>query len=493
MHGDRCRGRTHARDLGAWIAEVNQLGGNDELVFDGVAVFAPRNGPSVTNGFATATPLIVDTRRGEAVTAIEGAARAESINADPIEPDREVIDILTLGVRDYVEKTGHPGVVIGLSGGIDSALVATLAVRALGPDRVLGLLMPGPYSSEHSVSDALDLADRLAIRAAIVPITDVFAAGEAARIFTGAPVPAGADSIIVQEEVVRDGDHLTLTGEGPPRLGAHIRKTGRDFAAESLLLAAGTQLNARHIGLAAAAGHGALYVSSRPRVTLVATGNELVPPGSLPGPGQIVGSNGVMLRLLLEGAGADVHDLGILPDRLDTIADAIRQAVAGGGTDLLITIGGASVGDHDLAQAALKTAGADIDFWKVAIKPGKPLIAGGVGRTRVIGLPGNPVSAYVCAVLFALPMLRRMQGAPAEATLFDAPLLSALPANGARRDHLRARLTPAGVAVFDRQDSSMLRVLAEADALVVRPPHAPAADAGQRVPVLMLDRAWSVP
>lgn len=175
----------HARRLGAWIAEVNQLGGNDELVFDGVAVFAPRAGPSVTNGFASDTPLIVDTRNGKPVNAGEAEGRAEKIDADPtdaypIDADREVIDILTLGIRDYVEKTRHPGVVIGLSGGIDSALVATLAVRALGPERVLGLLMPGPYSSEHSVTDALELADRLAIKAAIAPITDVFAAGEAA-------------------------------------------------------------------------------------------------------------------------------------------------------------------------------------------------------------------------------------------------------------------------------------------------------------------------
>ena len=222
---------THARDLGAWIAEVNQLGGNDELVFDGVAVFAPRNGPSVTNGFATATPLIVDTRRGEAVTAIEGAARAESINADPIEPDREVIDILTLGVRDYVEKTGHPGVVIGLSGGIDSALVATLAVRALGPDRVLGLLMPGPYSSEHSVSDALDLADRLAIRAAIVPITDVFAAGEAA--LSGALASAPASGPLG----ARAGSaHGLLSANMPPRREGDLTEQNLQSRARGLTL-----------------------------------------------------------------------------------------------------------------------------------------------------------------------------------------------------------------------------------------------------------------
>lgn len=313
--------------------------------------------------------------------------------------------------------------------------------------------------------------------------------GEAVRIFTGAPLPVGADTVILQEDVRRDGDTLTLAGDGPPKQGAHIRAAGKDFSAGEPLIAVGTRLSPQHLGLAAAAGHGALAVR-RPRVAILATGDELVPPGEMPQADQIVSSNGVMLAALFRASGADVRDLGIFPDDLGAIGAGLSAA---GDADLIITIGGASVGDHDLVQAALKDAGAALDFWKVAIKPGKPLIAGSLGRARVLGLPGNPVSAFVCAVLFALPMLARMAGRKDADPATTARLLAPLPANGNRRDHLRARLTSEGVRAFDAQDSAMLGVLAGANALIVRPIDAPAADAGAEVPVLALDRILLTP
>lgn len=314
-------------------------------------------------------------------------------------------------------------------------------------------------------------------------------AGEAARIFTGAPLPEGADTVIVQEDVRRENDVLTLTGEGPPQAGAHIRKAGKDFSAGERLIAAGTRLSPQHLGLAAASGHGSLAVR-RSRVAIIATGDELVPPGETPQADQIVSSNGVMLAALLRSTGAEVRDLGIFPDDLDAIGNGLRAV---SDADLIVTIGGASVGDHDLVQAALQDAGAALDFWKVAIKPGKPLIAGSLGRARVLGLPGNPVSAFVCAVLFALPMLARMAGSQDADPTSTARLLAPLPANGNRRDHLRARLSAEGVRAFDSQDSSMLGVLAGANALIIRPVGAPAAEAGSVVPVLTLDRIFAAP
>ena len=333
--------------------------------------------------------------------------------------------------------------------------------------------LPGPFRIIGTASAGHAFAGRLG-------------PGQTVRIFTGAVLPQGADTVMVQEEVVATETDALLTGEGPPRRHANVRPRGQDFAEGATLMAAGTRLSARHIGLAAAAGHAAATVWRRPRVTLVATGDELVPPGQMPGPGQIISGNALMLAALLEGCGAEVRDLGILPDRRAVIADAIGAAAAE--TDLLITIGGASVGDHDLIVPALSDLGASLDFWKIALRPGKPLIAGRLGTTRVLGLPGNPVSAYVCALLFAGPLVRQMGGLDPAIPVFEKPLAGALPATGMRRDHLRARLLPDGrVEPYALQDSAHLARLAGADVLIVREAGAPAAAAGEMVRCLALD------
>jgi molybdopterin molybdotransferase len=314
------------------------------------------------------------------------------------------------------------------------------------------------------------------------------AAGTTCRIFTGAPVPPGADCIAVQEEMAAEGSIIRLTGDGPAGPGANIRRAGQDFRAGETLLEAGAWLGPARIGLAAAAGQGAVPVRRRARVALVATGDELVPPGAVPGPGQILSSNGVMLAALVAGVGAVPLDLGIVPDS----AEATRAALvrAAGLADLVVTIGGASVGDHDHVRGAVLAAGGALDFWRIAIRPGKPLMAGRLGDALLVGLPGNPVSAFVCAHLLLLPLVRHLMGA---ARPFPEPEMaiagSPLAANGARQDFLRATLEPGAAAIarpFARQDSSLLSVLAMADCLIVRPAFAPPLEAGSPVPVLRL-------
>jgi molybdopterin molybdotransferase len=225
--------------------------------------------------------------------------------------------------------------------------------------------------------------------------------GTAVRIFTGAPLPPGADTVVVQEDVAPDGATATLISDGPPHVGAHVRAAGQDFAAGTPLLRAGERLTPPRLGLLAAAGHATATVVRRPRVCLIATGDELVQPGVTPGPDQIVSSNPAMLAALFTAAGAQVSDPGIIPDRREALAAALHAADA----DIIITIGGASVGDHDLVVPVLRDLGAEIDFWKIAMRPGKPMLAGRLGAARVIGLPGNPVSAYVCALMFAVPLI----------------------------------------------------------------------------------------
>jgi molybdopterin molybdotransferase len=311
------------------------------------------------------------------------------------------------------------------------------------------------------------------------------AAGEAVRIFTGAPMPAGTDCVVIQEDTTRDGDAV-IVREGAPA-GRYVRPEGFDFREGDPGLAAGTALSARDVGLAAAMNRPWLSVRRRPRVAILATGDEVVMPGEPIGPNQIVSSNGLALGALVTACGGIPLQLGIAlddPDHLRTLAHGAA------GADMLVTTGGASVGEHDLVQSALATDGLEIDFWKIAMRPGKPLMVGRLRDTPMLGLPGNPVSSLVCGLLFLKPALEALLGVRhAVEAPQTARLAVALDANDRRQDYLRARSRQVGdgeveVEPFTRQDSSMLSLLAQADCLVVRPPLAPAALPGERVPII---------
>lgn len=307
--------------------------------------------------------------------------------------------------------------------------------------------------------------------------------GEAVRIFTGAPLPRGTDSVLVQEEATLDGARLDLTGSGPPRKGANVRRRGLDFDRRDVLVGKGERLTPARLALAGAAGHGSLSVHRRVRVAIAATGDELVSPGERVGEAQLPETNRLMLAAQLGDLPVTCIDLGILPDRREALVEAFRRVDA----DLLVTSGGASVGDHDLVRPALEDAGAQIDFWRVAVRPGKPVMAGLLGDTIVLGLPGNPVSAFVTALLFVRPLIARLAGATDPLPRLRTAMLGApLEPNGSRADYIRAehrdgRVFPAAV-----QDSSMLRTLARADCLIVRAPDAPAAEIGDSAQILDL-------
>jgi molybdopterin molybdotransferase len=305
-------------------------------------------------------------------------------------------------------------------------------------------------------------------------------AGRAVRIFTGAALPEGADTVLVQEEAAREGTRLTLAGEGPPRRGSSVRAAGLDFTADELLVPAGTRVTPAAAALLAVGGHGAVPVRRRVRVAIAATGDELVPPGAPAGAG-LPESNGLLLAGMLAGLPVERIDLGILPDDLGVLTAAFAAAEA----DVLVTTGGASVGDHDLVRPALEAAGARIDFWRIAMRPGKPMMAGTLGGAVVLGLPGNPVSAFVTATLFLLPLVRALSGAADPLPQRRMVRLgAAVPANDRRADHLRGELRDGLAFPAPAQDSSMLRTLARADCLIVRPPHAPAAEVDDSVEIL---------
>lgn len=304
---------------------------------------------------------------------------------------------------------------------------------------------------------------------------------ETARIFTGAAMPAGADTVLVQEEASQEGDLILLTGEGPGAKGKNTRRKGLDFSAGDLLIPQGARLTPARIAVAATGGHGALPVTRRLRVAIVATGDELVAPGTAPTEDALPESNGAMLAALLADLPVEVIDLGILPDRLDVTTAAFAAVDA----DILVTTGGASVGDHDLVRPALAAAGGSIDFWRIALRPGKPMMAGRLGGAVVLGLPGNPVSAFVTAFLFLRPLIATMAGAPDPFPRTATAILGEdLPANDHRQDYLRAAIRDGHVFAASIQDSSMLLTLARADCLIVRAPHAPALGAGEVVEIL---------
>src|SRR5690242_14646009 len=313
--------------------------------------------------------------------------------------------------------------------------------------------------------------------------------GEAARIFTGGVVPDGADAVVIQEDTVAEGDGITLTEAAIT--GRHIRPAGVDFKQGDVLLSAGTRLTERDLSLAASMNYPELPVRRRPRVALLATGDELVMPGSEPGPGQIVYSNGYALRALARAEGAETFDLGVAADTREATTAGIRRA-RDLGADILVTTGGASVGDHDLVQESLVAEKVQIAFWKIAMRPGKPMMHGRLGAMRVVGVPGNPVSSYVCTYLFVVPLIRALSGAAMILDARETALLGCdIGANDVREDYLRARLEERAdgnliATPVTRQDSSLLANLAAAQALVVRPPFAPAAKAGSAVEILRL-------
>ena len=321
------------------------------------------------------------------------------------------------------------------------------------------------------------------------PFDRPFGPGQTARIFTGGVIPDGADAVVIQEDTVVDGDTITITEAAIA--GRHVRPAGVDFRKGDVLLKAGTRLTDRDLSLAASMNYPELAVCRRPKVALLATGDELVMPGSTPGPGQIVYSNGYALGALARAEGADTIDLGVAADTIEAITAGIRRA-SDSGADILVTTGGASVGDHDLVKQSLEAVGATLAFWKIAMRPGKPMMHGRVGAMRVIGVPGNPVSSYVCSLLFLVPLIRALSGAAVIHNVQQAALLGRdVAANDVREDYLRARLHKredgALIATpVDHQDSSLLGNLSAARALVIRAPFAPAAKAGAACAILRL-------
>lgn len=384
------------------------------------------------------------------------------------------------------------------------------AIEPTGPERVALAHARGRFLAEDVVARRtqppadISAMDGYAVRAADVASVParlrvvgeapagraykgVVGAGEAVRIFTGAPLPDGTDTVVIQENAERYGD-IVIARQGSPK-GKHVRRAGLDFTEGTKGLDEGRKLSPADVAFAAAMNVPLLLVHRRPRIAFFATGDELVRPGEMLKPDQIVSSNNDGLAALIEQAGGIPVDLGIAPDRRDAIRIAARRAMD---ADMLVTLGGASVGDHDLVQAALAEDGLAIDFWRVAMRPGKPLMFGRYGEIPMLGLPGNPVSALVCALLFLAPAIVKLAGGGVTAPRTALARLGApLRENDGREDYLRARLDHIDgelpvATPFEVQDSSMLSALSASGCLIIRPPLAPDAQAGDLVPVLPL-------
>lgn len=397
-------------------------------------------------------------------------------------PVSDALAAVLAGAEPLAEET------VALDQAYHRVLARDLAARRTQPPEAMSA-MDG-YAVR--AADAATIDSRLTVTGEVAagrPFAGTVGPGEAVRIFTGGVIPEGADAVVIQEDTVADGSGVTIKEAAIP--GRHIRRAGVDFAEGDVLLRKGTRLTERDLALAAAMNHPHLAVCRRPKVAILATGDELVTPGTAPGPGQIVYSNGYALHALARSEGAETIDLGIASDTLESTSAGIRRARERG-ADILVTTGGASVGDHDLVQQALRDAGIAMAFWKIAIRPGKPMMHGRLDAMRVIGLPGNPVSSYVCAFLFMVPLIRALSGRSIIRHQRERAVLGRdLSANDQREDYLRARLelrddgTPVAVPV-SHQDSSLLANLAAAQVLLVRAPFAPKAEAGMPCEVLRL-------
>ncbi|MBB4391989.1 gephyrin-like molybdotransferase Glp [Bradyrhizobium sp. ERR14] len=381
-----------------------------------------------------------------------------------------------------------PAEMVSLDEAYHRVLAQDVAARRTQPPQAMSA-MDG-YAVR--AADAATMDSRLTMIGEVAagrPFTGKVGAGEAVRIFTGGVVPDGADAVVIQEDTIAEGKHITI--KEAAIVGRHIRPAGVDFREGDVLLRKGTRLTERDLALAAGMNHPQLAVCRRPKVAILATGDELVMPGSTPGHGQIVYSNGYALHALARSEGAETIDLGVAADTLEATTAGIRRARESG-ADILVTTGGASVGDHDLVQQALKDEGIAMAFWKIAMRPGKPMMHGRLGAMGVIGLPGNPVSSYVCAFLFMVPLIRALSGRSVIHHHRERVVLGRdLGANDQREDYLRARLEKrddgALVALpVSHQDSSLLANLAAAQVLLVRAPFALKAEAGSPCEVLRL-------
>ena len=374
---------------------------------------------------------------------------------------------------------------VGLSEAWSRVLAEDVVARLTQPPADMSAMdgyAVGPCAG--AVGDVLRLVGAVA---AGHPFEGTVGPGEAVRIFTGGVLPPGAVSILLQEDATVTDAEVRIGEALVP--GRHIRRAGQDFRAGARLLAAGRRLGAREIGLAAAANHAWLAVHRRPVVAILASGDEIFMPGDAISPGGIVSSNSHALAAMVRAVGGHPVMLPIVRDDAGAIAEAVSGAAR---YDLLVTSGGASVGDHDLVRPGMERGGFELDFWRIAMRPGKPLMFGRLADTPVLGLPGNPVSALVCAILFMLPAVARLSGLPGEApATLPARLAAPLPANDHRADFLRCTFTSnaegaLSARAFSTQDSAQLRLLAEADGLILRPPHAPPAAEGDTVRVIRL-------
>ncbi|MBB3453182.1 molybdopterin molybdotransferase [Rhizobium sp. BK313] len=380
---------------------------------------------------------------------------------------------------------------------VESVTLDMAEGRVLAKDLTARLTQP-PFNASAMDGYALRFDDA-AESGALLTVIGVSAAGrayegtvgkgEAVRIFTGAPVPAGADCVLLQEDAERLDDGRIRTTY-PLREGQHIRPRGQDFAEGEVVLPAGMVMDFSRLTVAAAMNHPTLDVYRRPLVAILATGDELVTPGSEPGTSQIVASNTFGIAALARSAGAHVLDLGIVPDDKSEITAAIGRAQVAK-ADVIVTLGGASVGDHDLVQATMVAAGMQLDFWRIAMRPGKPLMVGSLGETHVLGLPGNPVSSLVCGLLFLEPLIRKLASLPPVRRETVARTAVMLAANDQRQDYVRATLTKSAdggwlAEPFSKQDSSMMKVFSRSDCLIIRPARAPDLAAGSFCTVLLL-------